>query len=84
MQIGEFDLVHEPMPVVDERFLEEVNLLTNLPTAKGGFHTGKDIEVIKKLASPDGAGESVLKGTETLPTSPTHSEHSIELSLIHI
>ena len=78
MQIGEFDLVHEPTPVVDERLLEEVNLATQLPTAKGGSHTGKDIKVVKKLTSPEGAGESVLKGTETLSISPAHSEHSIE------
>ena len=61
MQIGEFDLAHEPTPVVDERLLEEVNLATQLPLAKGGSHTGKDIKVVKKLTSPEGAGESVLK-----------------------
>ena len=43
MQIGEFDLVHEAMPVVDERLLEEVNLTTQLPTAKVDFYAGKDI-----------------------------------------
>ena len=69
VQIGEFDLVHEATPIVDERLLEEVNLATKLPTAKVDFHTGKDIEVVKKLASLKRAGGSVLKGTETLPTS---------------
>ena len=78
MQIGEFDLVHEPTPVVDERLLEEVNLATQLPLANGGSHTGKDMKVVKKLTSPEGAGESVLKGTETLSISPAHSEHSVE------
>ena len=78
MQIGEFDLVYEPTPIVDERLLEEVNLATQLPMAKGGSHTGKDMKVVKKLTSLEGARESVLKGTEILPTSPTHSEHSIE------
>jgi len=62
MQIGEFDFVHEPTPVVDERLLEEVNLTTKLPTTKVGFHAGKDIKVAKKLASPEGAGGLVLKG----------------------
>jgi len=78
MQIGELDLVHEPTPVVDERLLEEVNLATQLPTAKVGLYDAKDIEAVKRLASPEGLGESVLKGTETLFTSPTHSEHSVE------
>ena len=78
MQIGEFDLVHEHMPVMDERLLEEVNLATQLPTVKGGSRTGKDMKVVKKLTSPEGAGESVLKGTETLSISPAHSEHSVE------
>ena len=78
MQIGEFDLVREATPTVDERLLEEVNLMTKLPIAKVGFHTGKDIEVVKKLASSERAAGSVLKGTETLPTSPAHSEHSVE------
>jgi len=41
VQIGEFDLVHKATPVVDKRLLEEVNLATKLPTAKGGFHAGK-------------------------------------------
>jgi len=68
VQIGEFDLVHEATPVVNERLLEEVNLETKLPTAKVGFHIAKDIEFGKKLASPERAGGSVLKGTETLPT----------------
>jgi len=49
---------------VDERLLEEVNLVTQLPTAKVGSHTGKDMKVVKKLTSSEGAGESVLKGTE--------------------
>ena len=70
MQIGEFNLVHEPTPVVDEILLEEVNFATQFPTAKGGSHTGKDMKVVKKLTSPEGAGGSVLKGTETL--SRTH------------
>jgi len=78
MQIGEFDLVHEPTPVMDERLLEEVNLATKLPTTKVGLHAGKDIEVVKKLASLEGTRGSVLKGTETLPTSLALSEHSIE------
>jgi len=78
MQIGEFDLVHEPSPVVDERLLEEVNLMTKLPTVRVGFHTGKDMKVVKKLTSPEGDGESVLKGTETLSISLAHSEHSVE------
>jgi len=51
MQIGEFDLVHEPTPVVDKRLLEEVNLATQLPMAKGDSHTGKDMKVVKKLTS---------------------------------
>jgi len=63
---------------VDEWLLDEVNLATNLPTAKVSFHAGKDIEIIKKLASPEGAGELFLKGTKMFPTSPAHSEHSIE------
>ena len=63
---------------MDERLPEEVNLSTKLPTAKVGFHTGKGVEDVKKLASSEGVGESILKRTETFPTSPTHSEHSIE------
>ena len=59
MQIGEFDLVHEHTPVVDERLLKEVNLATRLPTAKVGSHTGKDMKVVKKLTSPERAGELV-------------------------
>jgi len=51
MRIGEFGLVHEPRLAMDERLLEEVNLSTKLPTAKVGFHTRKDIEVVKKLVS---------------------------------
>jgi len=78
VQIGEFDLVQEATAVVDEWLLEEVNFATKLPIAKVDFHAGKDIEVVKKLASPEGARGSVLKGTETFPTSPTHSEHSVE------
>ena len=78
MQIGEFDLVHEATPVVDERLHEEVNLVTKLPTAKVSFYVGKDIEATKRLASLEGGGESVLRGTKTLSTSPAHSEHSIE------
>ena len=78
MQIGEFDSIHEATPVVHERLLEEVNLATKLPTAKVSFHTGKDIEIVKKLTSPEGDGGSTLKGTETLHTSPAHTEHSIE------
>ena len=78
VEIGEFDLVHEATPVVDERLLTEVNLATKLLTAKVGFHAGKDIEVVKKLTSPKGARGSVLKETETLPTSLAHSEHSVE------
>jgi len=78
VHISEFGLVHEATPVVDERLLTEVNLATKLPTAKVGFHAGKDIEVVKKLTSPKGAKGSVLKETETLPTSLAHSEHSVE------
>ena len=63
---------------MDERLLDEVNLVTKLPTAKVSFHASKDIEVAKKSASLEGVGESVLKGTETLPTSPTYSEHFVE------
>ena len=74
MQIGEFDLVHEPMLVLDGRLPEEINLSTRLPTVEVGFHIGKDIEVVKKLASPGRVGQSI----ETLPTSPAHSEHSVE------
>ena len=55
-----------------------VNLATKLLIAKVGFHISKDIEVLKKLASTEGAGGSALKGTETLPTSPAHSEHLVE------
>jgi len=62
---------------VDERLLEEVSLATKLPIANVGFHAGKDIQVIKKLASPKGARGSALKGTETLPTSLAHREHSV-------
>ena len=62
MQIGEFDLVHEAMPVVDERLLEEVNLVTQLPIPKVDFYTGKDIQAAERLAAPEGPGESVLKG----------------------
>ena len=43
-----------------------------------GFHAGKYIEVVKKLASLEGAKESVWKGTETFPTSLAYSEHSVE------
>ena len=78
MQIGEFDLVQEAMPIVDEQLLVKVNLATKLPTAKVGFHAGKDIKAVKKLASSEGAWGSVLKGTKTLPTSPAHSQHSVE------
>jgi len=78
VQIGEFDLVQEATLVVDERLLEEVNLTAKLPTAKVRFHDSKDIEVVKKLASPEGVGGSILKGTETFATSPSHSEHSVE------
>ena len=49
-----------------------------LPIAKVDFHAGKDIEVVKKLASLEGTRGSVLKGTETLPILPSHSEHSVE------
>ena len=38
VQVGEFDLVQEATPVVDERLLDEVNLVTKLPTANVGFH----------------------------------------------
>ena len=65
VHISEFGLVHEATPVVDEWLPEEVNLATKLPTSKVGFHAGKDIKVVKKLASPKGAGGSILKGTET-------------------
>jgi len=64
MQIGQFDLVHEATPIVNKRLLEEVNLTTELPIAKISFYAGKDIEAIKRLASLEGSGESVLKGTE--------------------
>ena len=67
MQIGEFDLVHEHTPVVDERLLEEVDLATQLPTAKGGSRTGKDMKVVNKLTSPEGAG-AVSYTHLTLPT----------------
>ena len=78
MQIGEFDLVQETMPIVGERLLEEVNLAAKLSIAKVVFHDDKDIKVVKKLAYPKEAEESVLKGTETFPTSPARSEHSVE------
>jgi len=66
------------MPIVDEQLLVKVNLATKLPTAKVGFHAGKDIKVVKKLAFLEGAGGSVLRGIETLPTSPAYSEQSIQ------
>jgi len=78
MQIGAFDLVQETTPVVDERLLEEINLVAKLPTAKNAFHAGKDVEVVKNLAPPKGAKGSVLKGIETFSTSSTYSEHSVE------
>jgi len=78
VQIGEFDLVQEATSIVDEWLLKEVNLAAKLPTTKVDFHASKDIEFVKRLASPEGAGGSVLKGTETFPTSPAHSEHSVE------
>jgi len=43
-----------------------------------GLHISKGIVVIKKLASLQEARGSSLRGTETLPTSPTHSECSIK------
>ena len=78
MQIGEFDLVRKATLVVDELLLEEVNLATKLPIAKDGLHTSKDIKVVKKLASPEGAEEAVFKEAETLPTSSAHSEYFVE------
>lgn len=78
MQIGEFDLVHEATPIIDEQLLEEVNLTAKLSTTKAILNGGKDIEVVKRFTSPKGVGESVSKGAETFPASPTHSEHSIE------
>jgi len=77
MQIGMFDLVQEATPVIDEQLLDEVNLSAKLSTAKASLHGGKDIEVVKRLSSPEGARGSVSKGAKTFPASPTHSEHSI-------
>ena len=74
MQISPFDLVQKSTPVIDEQLLEEVNLAAKLSTAKVGLHSSKDIEVIKRLASPEGVGGSVSKGS----SSPTHSEHVVE------
>jgi len=49
---------------VDEQLLEEFNLAAKLQTTKVVFHVGKDIEVVKKLASPKRVGGSLLKGIE--------------------
>jgi len=58
--------------------LKEVNLAAKLLAAKASLHGGRDIEVVKMLASPKGVGESVSKGAKTFPISPTHREHSVE------
>jgi len=78
VQIGAFDLVQEANPIIDEQFLEEVNLAARLSTAKASLHGGKDIEVVKRLASPEGVAELVSKGAKTFPTSATHIENSVE------
>ena len=78
MQIGEFELVQEATPIVDERLLEEVNLAAKLPDNKVGVHASKDIKVVKKLASPKGAGGSILTGIDAVSTSPAYSNHSVD------
>ena len=50
LQIGEFDLLQEATPIVNERLVEEINLAAKLPTVKVGFHASKDIEIVKKVS----------------------------------
>jgi len=73
-----FDLVQEATPIIGEQLLEEVNLAVKLSTTRASLHDSKDIEVVKRLTSLEGVGGSILKGAETFPASPVHSEHSVE------
>ena len=48
--------MQEATPIINEQLLEEVNLTAKLSTAKASLHGGKDIEVVKRLAYPEGVG----------------------------
>jgi len=51
----------------------DANLAAKLSTPKVGLYAGKNIEVVKKLASLEGA-----RAVKIFSTSPTHSEPSVE------
>ena len=78
IQIGEFDLVQEATPIVDEQLLEHVSLTAKSSAPKVTPGIGKDIEIVRRQISPHKAGSSASRGTESLHASATQSHHSVD------
>ena len=68
-QIGEFDLVQEATPIVNEDLLEAVTLAAKSCEATAQLSIDKDIDIVRRVTSPPIVGDV----TTSLHESPTRN-----------